>query len=337
MLDIEDFDAVFPDGVTYTDGIVAHIQEYQHALGGKTFFERLLALLKIQGGRRSYPPKNHAALQDLYNRILSAETSLHNKHCLLFYLLKDLSPQYHGATELATTFAHQVHLEKRFWTFIEGLWALDHLEFRTAVENLTHPSIIPTFPDEILYTLMRGRDRLGSVGLEKSTEEDILPLAYYNCVKPPLDDEKTRDEFAKYISARNVTEAYYWLRDRPEHEHPHLLELLVETTLESSAWSTGVDEELYTRPDKAVELVNLPFNEEEEKHVEKFLTEGKGRTYRGAQDTLLMRRIAMGRLADVAGEKGSRGRRHDGVTWEVLKDGVKQGLGPRGDEKAFLI
>jgi hypothetical protein len=47
MLDIEDFEAVFP-GVTYTHGVVNQIQEFQHALGGKTFFERLLDLLKIK-------------------------------------------------------------------------------------------------------------------------------------------------------------------------------------------------------------------------------------------------------------------------------------------------
>jgi hypothetical protein len=49
MLDIEDFEVVFPDGVTYTDGIVKQIQHYQSMLGGKTFFERLLVLLKIPG------------------------------------------------------------------------------------------------------------------------------------------------------------------------------------------------------------------------------------------------------------------------------------------------
>jgi hypothetical protein len=49
MLDIEDFEAVFRDGVTYSDGIVQQIQEYQQALGGKTFFERLLNVLKING------------------------------------------------------------------------------------------------------------------------------------------------------------------------------------------------------------------------------------------------------------------------------------------------
>ena len=48
MLDIEDFSAVFRD-LNYSDGIVQKIQEYQHALGGRTFFERLLELLQIKG------------------------------------------------------------------------------------------------------------------------------------------------------------------------------------------------------------------------------------------------------------------------------------------------
>jgi hypothetical protein len=284
-----------------------------------------------------YPPKNTQGLHDLHERIIAAETSLHNKHCLIFYLLKDLSPQHHGTTELATGFAQNIHLEKRFWTFIEGLWALDHLEFRTAVEHLSHPSIIPTFPDEILYTLMKGRDRLPSIGVAKGTADDILPLAYYNCVKPPLDDEKTRNEFAKYLSGRNVTETYYWIRDRPDHEHKQLLEILMEQTLERSSWSRGEEAQLYTREEKAVEFVSLPFNDEEEEFIEKFLTEGKGRTYVGAQDTVLMRRIAMGRLADVANEAGARGQRHGNVNWEMLKDGVKQGLGPRKDEESFVV
>jgi hypothetical protein len=63
MLDIEDFEAVFPDGVTYTHGVVQQIQEFQHALGGRTFFERLLDLLKIQGRSGEYQHITHA-----YNR-----------------------------------------------------------------------------------------------------------------------------------------------------------------------------------------------------------------------------------------------------------------------------
>ncbi|KAF2827387.1 hypothetical protein CC86DRAFT_455059 [Ophiobolus disseminans] len=335
MLDIEDFDAVFR-GVTYTQGVVSQIQEFQHALGGRTFFERLLDVLKVKNFK-IYPPKNHQQLQELHKRIISAETTLHNKHCLIFYLLKDLSPQHHEATELATGFARDVHLEKRFWTFIEGLWALDHLEFRNAVENLTHPSIIPTFPDEILLTLLKTGDRLGIAGMQKNPDDDILALAYFNCVKPPLDDQKTRIEFAKYMSTRNVTETYYWIRTRPQYEHKPLLEILIEQTLERSTWSGSVENVAYTREDKALELVSLPLSEEEEEFFEKFLTEGKGRTFIGATDTLLMRRVAMGRLADVANEASTRGRKYDGLNWEILKDGVKRGLGPRKDAEGFTM
>ena len=231
-----------------------------------------------------------------------------------------------------------MHLEKRFWTFIEGLWALDHLDFAIAVSNLTHPSIIPTFPDEIMLTLLKGKETLSSVGVQPSPQDDILPLAYYNCVKPPLDDAKVRTEFAKYLSGRDVTETYYWIRGRPTHEHKPLLEVLIEQTLDKHAGgSSAADEQGYSREDKAMELVNLPFSSEEDAFLEKFLTEGKGRVFQGAHDTVMMRRIATGKLADVAGDTSTRGRRVDGVNWEVLKDGVKKGLGPRKDEEGFAV
>lgn len=277
-----------------------------------------------------YPPKTSQQLYDLHQRIISSETTLHNKHCMIFYLLKDLSQIHHDTTELSTAFARDVHLEKRFWTFIEGLWALDHLDFAIAVGNLTHPSIIPTFPDEILLTLLKG-------GGQGNPQDDILPLAYYNCVKPPLEEQKVRNEFAKYLAGRNVTEMYSWIHGRPEHEQKPLLEILIEQTLEKNAWSSDADDTAYSRKDKAVELVSLPFTKDEGEFIEKFLTEGKGRVFQGAQDTVMMRRIATGRLTAVAGETGARGRRVDGVTWEILKDGVKKGLGPRKDGDGFVI
>ncbi|KAF1362502.1 hypothetical protein EJ07DRAFT_153404 [Lizonia empirigonia] len=335
MLDVEDFDAVF-QGLNYTNGLVQQIQEYQHALGGQTFFERLLDLLKIKG-RKAYPPKTPQQLRGLHQCIVSSETTLHNKHCLIFYLLKDLSPQHHEDDELATAFGRDVHLEKRFWTFIEGLWSLDHLEFANAVGNLTHPSIIPTFPDEIMLTLLKGREKLNRVHVQKGEQDEVLPLAYYNCVKPPLEDQTVRNEFAKYLSNRNVTETYYWIHTRPEYEQKPLLEILIEQTLEKSAWNNGIGEEVYPREDKAMEFVSLPFNDEEEDFIEKFLTEGKGRTFRNAEDTVMMRRIAMGRLPDVAGDQNTRGRKVEGVNWDSLKDGVKRGLGPRCDKDGFVV
>lgn len=47
MIDIQDFDAVFPTG--YTGELVRQIKNNRKHLGGRTFFERLLDLLNIQG------------------------------------------------------------------------------------------------------------------------------------------------------------------------------------------------------------------------------------------------------------------------------------------------
>lgn len=247
-------------------------------------------------------------------------------------MLKDLSPSHHGPEELATAFASNVHLEKRFWTFIEGLWELDHLQFETAVGNLTHPSIIPTFPDEIMLTLLNRRHYGAPVN-----ESDVLPLAYYNCAKPPLVKDDVKVEFVKYMAARNVTETFYWIRARPEYEHKPLLEILIEETLERSAWAGSVAEGGYSREEKAMEFVSLPLDDAEEKWVDAFLTEGKGRNFRGAADTVMVRRIATGRLQQAASDITTKGRKHGQVNWDLLKDGVKRGLGPRKDDESPFV
>ncbi|KAF2241968.1 hypothetical protein BU26DRAFT_162416 [Trematosphaeria pertusa] len=331
MLDIEEYEDVFPEG-GYPASLVDSIQESQMQLGGRTFFERLLELLQIKW-RRIYPPQDEPKLRELHKRIVEAPITLHYKHCLIFYLLKDLAPVFHEQPDLATQFAEDVHLEKRFWTFIEGIWELDHLQFETAVGNLTHPSILPTFPDEILLALLGRRNKMpGSV-----SARDILPLAYYNCAKPPLVGEHVQTEFARYMAARNVTEAYYWIRTRPEHEHHALLEVMVDQTLQRRDRADYDAHELYPAEDRVMELVGLPFSEEEDEWIEKFLTEGKGRTFRQAEDTVVMRRIATGRVRDVAREKGHKGRKYEGVNWEILRDGMAKGLGPRRDEEAFAV
>jgi hypothetical protein len=239
---------------------------------------------------------------------------------------------YHSVTELATAFARDVHLETRFWTFIEGLWALDHMQFETAVGNLTHPSIIPTFPDEIMLTLLNR----GHYGAPR-TDDDILPLAYYNCAKPPLVKEDVKLEFVKYMAGRNVTETFYWIRARPEYEHKQLLEILIEETLEKSAWASSVGPDAYTREQKAMDFVSLPFDEEEEEWVDNFMTVGKGRNFRGAGDTVMIRRMATGRLQQAADDVTQKGRKLGQVNWDLLKDGVKRGLGPRKDEESPFV
>lgn len=269
-------------------------------------------------------------MTELHKRIISSETTLHNKQCLLYYILKDLAPSYSGSTDLADDFARAVHLENKFWTFLEGIWALDHLEFETAVGYLTHPAIIPTFPDEIMLALLNQKMYDGT---EITAATNVLPMAYYNCANPPLVNEQAKIEFVRYMADRDVTETFYWIRGRPDHERKQLLEILIEESLTTPVGRVANSE--YKREDRAEDLVSLPFDEEEEKWVEVFLTEGKGRNFSRARDTVLMRRMATGRFREAVEDRKIVGERIDHVNWDVLKDGVRRGLGPRKDEGSF--
>ncbi|KAF2747538.1 hypothetical protein M011DRAFT_402495 [Sporormia fimetaria CBS 119925] len=323
MLDIDDFDSVF-HGNVYNNALVKHIQENKKRLGGKTFYERLLESVQIKW-RKIYPPSNQEQLRDLHQRILDASIALHYKHCLVFYLLKDISTAYPDQAELASDFATSIYLDERFWTFVDGLWALDHLDCETAVSYLTHPSIIPTFPDEIMLVLLH------QARASREPRKTVLPLAYYNCANPPLAGEQVRMDFVGYMSDRNVTEALYWIRARPEHEQRQLLELLIQDILDRASRDDG-QEDVYPRDDKAKELVGLPLTTDEENWMEAFLMEGKGRNLRGAWDTVQIRRIATGKLQNAALDTSAKGRKHDHVNWEILRDGLRKGLGPRIDE-----
>ncbi|KAF2258566.1 hypothetical protein CC78DRAFT_504417 [Lojkania enalia] len=329
MLDIEEYEAVFPNGIEYSESRIKSIYQWQAQLGGKLFFARLLDLLHIKG-RKIYPPKTRQQLVELHGLIVDAPVALHYKHCLLFYLLKDLSPSFHDyvETDIATVFARDVYLEKRFWTFVEGLWALDHLEVEIAVHNLTHPSIIPTFPDEIMLALLKQRHQPSGA----ASGEYILPMAYYNCVKPPLTNEEAKVEFLRYMANRSITEAFYWIRSRPEIERRQLFEIVIEMTLEYTI-HTRISQE-YSQEDRAMEFISLPFEKKEEKWVEQFLIEGRGRNFRQAKETVLMMKMATGRLNEVADENLLKGRNHGDVNWEMLKNGIKRGLGPRDEDAA---
>ena len=79
-----------------------------------------------------------------------------------------------------------------------------------------------------------------------------------------------------------------------------------------------------------------------------YLLRGKGRALPGAKDTVLMRWVAMGDMQRVlslgtgqdghhaqarlgGGGGGGGGRKHDGVNWDTVREGIERGLGGRRD------
>jgi hypothetical protein len=84
------------------------------------------------------------------------------------------------------------------------------------------------------------------------------------------------------------------------------------------------------RADKAIELINFPLTEDENKWFEEYLTEDNDNTLRDAKDTLLMRRIGTGKFREALRDKdGLSHGKLDGINWEALWPGIEKGLGPR--------
>jgi len=112
-----------------------------------------------------------------------------------------------------------------------------------ALQYLTHPSLIPTFADEILDVLVRA-----------SSNDLTLPLAYYHTIQPTLASSRATECLFSALARTSVTEAFYFCRGLAEYTHRHMFEMLVSLVLNNSPSDTIAD--------RCVELVNLPLSTE---------------------------------------------------------------------------
>jgi hypothetical protein len=173
---------------------------------------------------------------------------------------------------------------------------------------LTEPSLIPTFPDEILYILTLPK-------LPK--HDDSLAIAYYLTVSPPLESENVQSSYFETLCRASITEAFYFLRKYDDSRRRRFLEQLVLFVHKTPAGNL--------RGQRAIELLNLPFNDDEESWFEEYLLNGKVATLSGAKDTLLMRRIATGNTRDLPPSVRSLGGpKIDGINWDDLRQGFNR-------------
>ncbi|OJD35871.1 elys-like domain [Diplodia corticola] len=351
MLDINDFAAVFASdasgGDIYPHPTVNAIRANRRTLGGTLFFDRLLAQLHVKSGYL-YPPSKNADLRELHERITTSPIADHYKQSLLFYLLKDSSGE---SSSQPGDFAKSVCLPQKYWTVIQGLWHMDRLQFINALESLTDPSLLPTFPEDVLRVLLEhaatatndpvdhhshhhNRHHLqngghGGGGGGNSTQH--LPLAYYNAVRPPLSSSpELQRAYFRYLAGLSVPQAYFFARAQPSQDQRALLELLIQEAMAPAAAEA--------RARRTEELVDLPLTEEEEGWFEEFLLEGKGRALHASRDTVMARRLALGKYPDAVDVgKDLSGRRFNDVTWDGVKDILSAGLGSRATEGVFKM
>jgi hypothetical protein len=186
------------------------------------------------------------------------------------------------------------------------------------MENLTSPSLTPTYSKEILAALLHA-------------EKDELALAYYQTMLPSLANHELLIDYFSVLCKGSITEAFYFSRTQPHSKRRELLELLIDETFRSPSGKQ--------RADQGVELIDLPFNKEEEAWFENFLLKDtQGRNYRYAADVVMMRRIATGKLAQAKEDfhtlNLSNNRLGD-VTWSNVMDGLDKGMGPRNGAEIY--
>jgi hypothetical protein len=181
-----------------------------------------------------------------------------------------------------------------------------------AVDRLTQPGIAVDFPDHVLYVL-----------LKQAPPGDLsLAMAYYHTVSPIISSPKYLEPLFNAICSLGVSEAFYFARTQVSQGHRHLFEQLIAFVLRLHQGAA--------RAQQSVELINQPFTAEEEEWFEYYLAHGRARSLPGAADTLNMRRIATARYNAAVGDgNGASGRVVDGVSWGVLREGLKNGMGPR--------
>lgn len=147
--------------------------------------------------------------------------------------------------------------------------------------------------------------------------DDSLAIAYYLTNAPPLATEDVQRAFYETLCRSNVTEAFYFTRRYDELQRRNYFEQLVQFVHKSPAGQT--------RSKRAMELVGLPLGEDEEDWFEEALLHGSARSFPGAKDTVMMRRLATGKMSDLGTELESLGgKKVDGLNWDTLRESMRQ-------------
>lgn len=172
---------------------------------------------------------------------------------------------------------------------------------------MTEPSLIPTFPDEILYVLTIP---------QIPHRSDSFAITYYLTAAPPLASEKVQRAYFEILCRASITGAFYFTRRYNGFSRDGLFVQLVEFVHKTPAGQT--------RSKRAMELVGLPLDEDEEAKLEEVLLSGSLSNLPGTRDTIMMRKLATGQLDNLPGELESLGgKKVDGLNWDTLRESMK--------------
>ncbi|KAM3444291.1 hypothetical protein MY4824_000180 [Beauveria thailandica] len=301
MLDYTKFQQVFPATLQspYDRKLLQDIDAHRKTLSGVLFIDRVLRALGIAKAK-VYPPKTDNALKQLHQSVCDAAMSTNHKLSLFYYILLDCDGANNSCYS-SQDFVAACGLPTNYQLFMQGLWYMDHLEFGTALEYVSHPSLGPDFSDDVIIALV-----------QHAPEGDYtLPLAYFTSVQPVLKSSVAVKLIFDAMSRTNITEALLYSRTFPDHAREQLFQKLITSVVDASK-----DDEITMQ---ASELVFLPFDATEDAWFEDFLSNGQGRTVKRAKDMLLGRRIACDRFEELTKYKANN-------EWAAVLEGIKSGV-----------
>ncbi|KAG0289527.1 hypothetical protein BGZ96_006957 [Linnemannia gamsii] len=178
---------------TYSDSELDEIEQRRKQLGGRLFYDRLLEFVELEAGVL-YPPKNHAQQRNLWTNIyFNGNLEADNRNCLAYYLLKN----QHG--DISEQFLREYRIPTKFVDLINGFWALDHFDFKTAVLYLSRPGLQVDWIEDVIGAIAQhgspqlARQFLVAAGLDYTSEQFI-------------------DTKMKILIETDFTEAFYYQR-----------------------------------------------------------------------------------------------------------------------------
>lgn len=149
-LSVRDILTWIPPSMNYTKASIQAIEETRKRFDGELFMDRLLQCLNIDSSL--YPPVNRSSLEGLVAQIIdNPDFDDIQKHCLMYYLLKDGA----NAEEKQLAYARYYCMPIHFQILIDGYWSMDHCQYQDAVYFFSQPLVEADWPDKIFHTLYR--------------------------------------------------------------------------------------------------------------------------------------------------------------------------------------
>ncbi|PHH83058.1 hypothetical protein CDD82_3716 [Ophiocordyceps australis] len=302
MIDYSDFGHVFgtSPSLSFDRKLVASIEEHRKKLDGTLFIDRIMKALCTSRVNKAYPPKSEALLRQLHQQLCEADMSESQKLSLLYYILLDLDVAG-NSNPAAEHFATESGMPQSYQVFIKGLWLMDKETWTRALEYIAHPSLNPDFSDEIITVLAQHAPK----------GQETLALSYFYAVRPVLHSSLALELLFDSMTLASTVEALVFSRSQPQHTREQLfqrwLRFIVGGTTGHRSGTCGQ------------ELAFIPFDSTEEAWFEQYLSVGPGRGLKRAKDTLLMRKIAADRYAEVAKLRAVG-------PWTAVVEGIKHGI-----------